>query len=227
LLYNKIDHIGQWRVFLLEKILKKLNPEKRDKIINSALDEFGRNSYEKASTNNIVKNAGISKGLLFHYFKNKKELYDHLENFVFKKMVDVILDETDFDETDIFNRIRQIAIIKMRVLARYPGLETFAKALYDRNSISDIREKVEEMVPDIYHQIYVKNIDMSQFKEGLDYQKAIKIIQWTIEKYGEEHISLIKKTGSELEYAKIVSGIDPYLDILRKAFCKKGEMEND
>ncbi len=208
-------------------MLKKLNPEKLDRIINSALNEFGRNSYEKASTNNIVKNAGISKGLLFHYFKSKQELYDYLEKFVFQKMVDVILEEIDFNETDIFNRIKQIAIIKMGVLARYPGFESFSKIIYEQKSIADIKEMVEKMVPDIYHQIYTKNIDMNQFKDDLDFDKVIKIIQWTIEKYGEEQMDIVKKTGMKLDFSKIVSGIDPYLDVLRNAFCKKGETEND
>jgi len=208
----------------LDEKLKKLDPGKLDRIINSALEEFGRNSYEKASTNNIVKNAGISKGLLFHYFKNKRGLYDYLEKFVFQKMVDVILEETDFDETDIFNRIKQIAIIKMGVLARYPGIETFSKAIYNEKSLAEMKKMIEEMVPDIYHQIYVKNIDTSRFKAGLDFEKTIKIIQWTIEKYGEEQMDWAKKTGTDLDFSKIVSGIDPYMDILRRAFCKKGEM---
>ena len=208
----------------MDEKLEKLDSGKLDRIINSALEEFGRNSYEKASTNNIVKNAGISKGLLFHYFGNKRGLYDYLEKFVFQKMVDVILEETDFDETDIFNRIRQIAIIKMGVLARYPGIETFSKSLYKEKSLAEMKKMIEEMVPDIYGQIYVKNIDTSRFKDDLDFGKTIKIIQWTIEKYGEEQMDLAKRTGTDLDYSKIVSGIDPYMDILRKAFCKKGEM---
>ena len=56
----------------MEKIFKNIDIEKRDRIINSALEEFSKNRFEKASTNNIVKNANISKGLLFHYFANKK-----------------------------------------------------------------------------------------------------------------------------------------------------------
>ena len=62
----------------MDEILKNIDAEKRDRIINSAIDEFAMYPYEKASTNNIVKNAGISKGLLFHYFENKQELVQHL-----------------------------------------------------------------------------------------------------------------------------------------------------
>jgi AcrR family transcriptional regulator len=211
----------------LEEILKKLDSEKRDRIINSALEDFSRNSYEKASTNNIVKNAGISKGLLFHYFKSKQGLYDYLEKFVFQKMMDVILEEIDWNETDIFNRIKQISIIKMGVIDRYPGIETFGKIIYERKSINEIKAIIEKMVPDLYHQVYTKNIDMDRFRDDLDFDKIIQIIQWTIEKYVEEQKELVKKTGMKLDYLKIASEIDLYIDILRKMICKKGEMEND
>lgn len=50
----------------------KLDEEKRQKIINSGLMEFSNYGYQQSSTNRIVENAGIGKGMLFYYFKNKK-----------------------------------------------------------------------------------------------------------------------------------------------------------
>ena len=49
--------------------------EKQDAIINAALQAFGENGYKRASTDVIVKQAGISKGLLFHYFISNSLLY--------------------------------------------------------------------------------------------------------------------------------------------------------
>ena len=43
-----------------------LNREKQDRMINAALCVFAQNGYRHASTDTIVKEAGISKGLLFH-----------------------------------------------------------------------------------------------------------------------------------------------------------------
>ncbi|MEA3422927.1 MAG: TetR/AcrR family transcriptional regulator [Bacillota bacterium] len=211
----------------MEEILKKLDSDKRDRIINSALDEFGSNSYDKASTNNIVKNAGISKGLLFHYFKSKQELYDYLEKFVIQKMMDVILEKIDWNETDIFNRIKQIAIIKMGVIAKYPGIETFGKVIYERKSMNEIKAMAENLIPDIYHQVYTKNINMNRFKDHMDSRMVIRIIQWTLEKYAEEQMEIMRKTGNKMDYSEIISGMDVYMDILRQAFCKEGVLEND
>ena len=47
----------------------------KQKIINSAIVEFGTNSYSEASLNTICKNGNISKGIIYHYFKDKDDLY--------------------------------------------------------------------------------------------------------------------------------------------------------
>ena len=43
-----------------------LKKEKQDRMINAALQVFAAQGYLHASTDQIVKEAGISKGLLFH-----------------------------------------------------------------------------------------------------------------------------------------------------------------
>ena len=45
---------------------ENLPEDKKKRIIEASIEEFAKKGYEKASTNNIVKTAGISKGILFH-----------------------------------------------------------------------------------------------------------------------------------------------------------------
>lgn len=45
-----------------------LKQEKQDRMINASLKIFSRGGYRHASTDEIVKEAGISKGLLFPLF---------------------------------------------------------------------------------------------------------------------------------------------------------------
>ncbi len=47
----------------------------RQRIIGAAMEEFSKNGYDQASTNTICKQYGISKGVIYHYFKDKDELY--------------------------------------------------------------------------------------------------------------------------------------------------------
>ena len=51
-----------------------LPEEKQERIINAAMEVFGKNEYKRASTDLIAVKAGISKGLLFYYFHNKISL---------------------------------------------------------------------------------------------------------------------------------------------------------
>ena len=49
-----------------------------ERILTAALQEFGQHDYFSASINNICRNGEISKGMLFHHFKNKEELFYEL-----------------------------------------------------------------------------------------------------------------------------------------------------
>lgn len=59
----------------MNDVFESLPAEKKKRILIAALKEFSEKGYEQASTNSIVKEAGISKGILFHYFKTKRDLY--------------------------------------------------------------------------------------------------------------------------------------------------------
>ena len=55
-----------------------LPEEKRDIIINVAIDEFAGYGLENASTNRIVAKSGISKGSFYQYFEDKQDVFDYI-----------------------------------------------------------------------------------------------------------------------------------------------------
>lgn len=59
------------------------------KIIEAAMNEFGKNGYTGGTVNNICK-AGINKGLLYHNFAGKNELYLTCLNRSCKKLMQYI-----------------------------------------------------------------------------------------------------------------------------------------
>jgi len=203
----------------LENIFKNMDPEKRDRIINSAMEEFSKNTFKKASTNNIVKNANISKGLLYHYFSSKKGLYVFLESFAIETMIDAILQNIDWEESDIFERIKQVILIKLGVMKRYPHIISFTNAILEERTLDEIKELAKSYSPEIYSQIFYKNIDVSRFKDDIDVEKAINVIQWTIEKYIEEYVKHRKK-HVDIDYRSLADGVNEYLKMLKIAFYK-------
>ena len=57
--------------YSMEKF-EELSQEKQRRIIDAGMEVFGRYEYKKANTEDIAVKAGISKGLLFYYFKDRK-----------------------------------------------------------------------------------------------------------------------------------------------------------
>ncbi len=119
-----------------------LNREKQDRMINAALRVFAQNGYRHASTDVIVKEAGISKGLLFHYFSSKMGLF----SFLFDYSVRYMLFEFDRlispSETDYFVICRDIEKAKLNVLRSYPYMHEFIEKSLQENQL-DINEAIE------------------------------------------------------------------------------------
>jgi len=191
--------------------------DKRDRIINSSLAEFSMNSFDKASTNNIVKDANVSKGLLYHYFKSKKELYEFLKEFVFETITNKIREELNWNEPDFFKRIKQITFIKMSITNQYPKIYDFAMRLIRDSSLEEVKKMGEKYSLDLLQKVYFENIDFSLFKEGIDVQKAMQVIQWTFEKYAE-----VIATRESIDYEVVTKEVEDYIDLLKGSFYKEG-----
>jgi len=204
----------------MNEVLKNMDIEKRERIINAALEEFSNNTFEKASTNNIVKNAGISKGLLFHYFDNKKSLKEYLEAYVIETVISTLQTELDWEENDFFNRIKQVAFIKGRLTLRFPSIFEFFTGIVSNMDYDDLLKYRETFAPGLMEKIYTHNIDYSKFKPGIDMEKTMKIINWVIEKYSLELLEELKRTKTKWDYEVINNDFEKYMDILREAFYR-------
>ena len=111
-----------------------LPQEKQQAIINAGYRVFSRNSYRKSPMSEIADAAGISKSLLFHYFRNKKELYLFLWNTCAQLTMEVLRDFRCYEGNDLFEVMRKGLEAKISLMRRYPDLGTFAlKCYYEKD----------------------------------------------------------------------------------------------
>lgn len=209
------------------EILQNMDDEKRIRIINAAISEFALYPYEKASTNGIVKKAGISKGLIFHYFGDKRNLYEHVSQFVITTLFDEIIRQIDYSITDIFERIKQVVVMKGKLSIEYPQMFNFIYMMMkqeaetlDVKGIVDVYERYGVNVQEIMAKIYTYNIDHSVFKEEIDIASAINIIRWSLEKYSEEYLQVLGNDLSKIDFTTAFDGLDIYIKILKEAFYR-------
>ena len=194
--YNVSDQIGHYSGFAIKTrkqvavIYRKfysLDPQKQQRIIHAAMEEFVRSGYEKASTNEIVKNAGISKGSLFQYFKSKKDLYLFLYEES-SKAIEQIYEAMDWNETDLFERLRKLGLTKLEIFRKYPLAIDFIRAftLEDAAEVkAEIEQKNKQVMERGFKKLY-ENIDWSKFRKDIDLGAAMQVLNWTMLGFAEQ-----------------------------------------
>jgi TetR/AcrR family transcriptional regulator len=200
-----------------------LDEEKQHRIINAAIKEFSLKGFDKASTNEIVKEAGISKGLLFHYFNNKKELYLFLYDYFLEVIMEEFYPKLDSDENDLLEKYRQIAILKLDLMKKHPDMFHFIKIAYEEESAEikkELKIRNKETIATSYAKLF-KNIDTSKFKEELNIERTIHIITWTMEGFSYQQQAKTKNIPiDETNWDEVLDEIDQYINILRISFYK-------
>ncbi len=209
----------------MDDVIRNIDPEKRDRIVNAAIEEFASFPYDKASTNHIVEKAGISKGLLFHYFGSKQEMYETLIRFVFGYMYTAITEKIDWDESDLFDRLEQVTAVKMRISRTYPHMFDFMKNIVLNKRIGSLEgafELYKEFGLDfeqVYKDMYTRNIDYSRFRDPATITESIDIVRWSLEKYGEELLlSFREDTDIETDFNRLEASLKHYVGVMKQAF---------
>lgn len=164
-----------------------LSPERQDLIRNSAMLEFGENTFKKTSADSIAKRANISKGLLFHYFKDKREMYLYLFQYAIEECMDIfnkhILKASYFKETDFFQTLEKGQEVKMDMVRRHPGLFRFVmRAYYERDSVltPKLRKKLNDVLTESTSS-FLARTDLYKFKDGVDPRALVRLLTLSAE----------------------------------------------
>lgn len=198
---------------------EELSPEKKMRIINAGLECFGQYGYKKANTDLIVDKAGISKGLLFYYFKNKETFYLYLCDFCKK----VSLEAVDVAEmstiTDFFDILDFGIRTKLKICADYPYMYDFSlqMVLFQDEKVSTaVNDYLDGSFNDTFDE-YFKNIDFSRFKEDADPKYIYKMFSWLSEGYlSERH-----RTNQPIVFEEAIAEFEKWKAMIKKTSYKE------
>jgi AcrR family transcriptional regulator len=200
-----------------------LSKDKQNKIINAALKVFSKTTYKKASTDDIVVEAEISKGSLFHYFKNKKNLYLYLYNYTTDVMLKEYYTKVNLEERDVFERLKNLVTIKMELLSKYPDAFNFLVSAMqedDYNLKDNIQSKNEDMIAKNF-KLLLSNIDKGRFRDDIDADTAIEMIMLTFDGYANSELLKMKVTGFNQNLSdKWLDDFDKYIKTMKKIYYK-------
>ena len=96
------------------------NQQMRRRIMDSALAEFSGQGYGASSVNNICSAQGISKGIIYHYFKTKDELFLACVKECFSLLTAYLSKRMQQGEGTARERLEQYFTCRMAFFASHP-----------------------------------------------------------------------------------------------------------
>lgn len=203
-------------LFMNEKFFD-LKKEKQDRMINASLKVFAANGYKHASTDDIVSEAGISKGLLFHYFGSKLGLYTFLHDYSVRFMKLELTTGVPSSVTDYFEIRKLIEFAKMQVLKNYPCMQQFLERCATENVSEALMaiERQRSVIQDIYA-VLKNQADRSRFVNDVSFEKLDAMMDYTISGLMNAHFR-DDSFHPEMLYEETVS----YLTMMRRITYKK------
>ena len=139
------------------------------KILDYAIEEFGKNGYANGIINNICR-LGINKGLVYHNFKDKDELYMVCLKKSWDKMKEYINRELC---TENFLEYMQA---RSRFIEKYPNeAYIFFEAVLEpqehlKIEIQEIMQEFEQ----INEMVYRNTIEQVSLRDGVSTEEAIR-----------------------------------------------------
>ena len=196
-----------------------LPEEKQRQILDAAAEVFSREDYKQASTDDIAARAGISKGLLFYYFKNKQSLYlylaDHLRGLVERQLEG----EQMANITDFFDMLDYGAEEKLRLFRRQPWILGLALRLYyatDKEVASPLRRRFMEMLEEMWD-AYFSHIDREKFRPEVKPRQVLDQLVYLIDGYLHQQMM----RGNKISMDALMEEYGLWRDMLRQYAYKE------
>lgn len=194
--------------------------EKQQRIINAGLEVFSENEYKRASTDTIAERAGISKGLLFYYFHNKKEFYLFLFDYAAGLVKKSVLDSHFEEIKDYFELFRYSMQKKYEVLEKNPAAVSFlTKAYYTQNEeVSEgLVSRINEMTDMVSMKDYLSHIDISKFREDVEPLEIMQLLSWSTEGFLQEQ----KRRNRFPDFKEAMAKYDNWSTMLKRIAYKE------
>lgn len=154
---------------------------RKEDITRAALAEFSQKSYDDASLNTILKNAGTSKGSFYYHFTDKKDLYLYLLRTSVEVKWEFIRKHTDLQDIrqdNIFQTFRTQARIGSKFGALHPDYHRLGRMFVKQRGTPVYDEAVKLLGGDserILSEMIDKAISEKAFSELFPRDFLIKI----------------------------------------------------
>ena len=178
-----------------KETLEKISQEKRDKIIQIAVNEFAGKGFRGANINVIAKKAGISIGSMYNYFATKEDLFLTCMDEGYKLLEEAI-GAVSLDNKDLFGKLEELVRAAQKFSRKYPEIhQLYLDATTE--GLSDLSKQVSRKIENISAEFYRAEIQHAK-EQGLVREDIdIRVATFCI-----DNIILLTQFSNTSEYFK-------------------------
>lgn len=168
----------------------------KEKILQAAITEFSASGYDKVTMENICTRHGISKGMMYHYYSGKDDLfllcvqnmYQMMQQYLEENMVEL-------EKKDALHALKEFWMLRESFFGEHPPFKNiFENALL--RTPPHLFEKIEEIrgpIEALNRQFLHRTIGKIELRENLKkenvsiYLEAMESVFWKlVEQYRRE-----------------------------------------
>jgi len=168
-----------------------LDEEKRRRIEEAAMEEFGTYGYERGSTDRIIRLSKISKGGLYEYIESKEDLFLHVLEAAFGALYDWIharLRAQGGAPEDILKRVMAASSAALDFYLEHPVQVRLIASLATLND-PDARSKTERLFDEHFRDLF-DSADFSSVR--FPKEQVLDLLRWLLVKTRNDFIARLE-----------------------------------
>ena len=190
-----------------------LPEERRNRIIETAINEFSQNSFINASISKIAENANVAKGSMYQYFENKKDLYKYVLEISALKKQEYLMDCLhNLEHLYFIDIIKELYVKGLEFASDNPKLAGIANNFMKESDIK-FKEEIMGMGIKKSNQFFEILIEKAKEKGEINPQIDTKVGAYIITSL---NTSIMDYLLSYMQYEEILHDKDELFDKVDK-----------
>jgi len=191
-----------------------LKPDKKNRIIEAAIEEISNHPYEHINLANIIRDSKIPRGSFYQYFKDKDDLYTYFYEYIGQKKMHYYSDLFNPDlDMPFLERINQLYLKGFEFMRAYPKLAKVGQKMmnssYYRND-PNVKKGISTVI-DLYISWIKKDQEKGRLRGNLDAKLLASFLFEFMSK-----ITLESNQNEDIDLKHIEHAVNELTDILKK-----------
>ncbi|HPB87602.1 MAG TPA: TetR/AcrR family transcriptional regulator [Thermotogota bacterium] len=172
----------------------------KERILAAALEEFGSKSYDAASVNSICEAGQIPKGLIYHNFKGKDELYLLCVKSCYDEMM-AALEVHSFEILDAKESLQNFLMVRQRFFQENPNYANifFNAVLQPPKHLAQELAQLRRGFDEYFSQCYLAVLNCLTLRDGITKELALEYFLAASEMFNSYFQKIAEQNGDYRE----------------------------